>query len=171
MQKHYEANRAQFETPEQVKAEFVTLSLDSLMHQISVTDDEIKSWYDGHPDRYQQAEERRASHILIPLSKDASEADQKAARDKAGSLLKAARANPGDFAKLAKENSKDPGSAQNGGDLGFFARGAMVKPFEDAAFALKVNEISDVVQSDFGLHIIKLAEIKPATNPPAQSAP
>lgn len=168
VQKHYEANRAQFETPEQVKAEFVTLSLDSLMHQISVTDDEIKSWYDGHPDRYQQAEERRASHILIPLSKDASEADQKAARDKAGSLLKAARANPGDFAKLAKENSKDPGSAQNGGDLGFFARGAMVKPFEDAAFALKVNEISDVVQSDFGLHIIKLAEIKPAKSRPIE---
>lgn len=166
VQKHYEANRAQFETPEQVKAEFVTLSLDSLMQQISVTEDEIKSWYDGHPDRYQQAEERRASHILIPLAKDAPEAEQKAARDKADSLLKAVRANPDDFARIARENSKDPGSAQNGGDLGFFARGAMVKPFEDAAFALKVNGISDVVQSDFGLHVIKLSEIKPAKSRP-----
>lgn len=166
VQKYYEANRAQFETPEQVKAEYVILSPDALMQQVSISDEEIKAWYDGHAEQYQRAEERRASHILIPLAKDAPEAEQKAAREQADALLKAARANPGEFAKLAKENSKDPGSAQNGGDLGFFARGAMVKPFEDAAFSLKENEISDVVQSDFGLHIIKLAEIKPAKKRP-----
>lgn len=162
VQKFYDANKPQFETPEQVKAEYVTLSLDALMQQVAVTDDEIKAWFDGHTDRYQQAEERRASHILIPVPKDAPEAQQTTAREMAEDLLKKARAAPGDFAKLAKENSKDPGSAQNGGDLGFFARGAMVKPFEDAAFKLKPSEISDVVQSDFGYHIIKLTEVKPA---------
>lgn len=162
VQKYYDANKSQFETPEQVKAEYVTLSPDVLMQQVTVTDDEIKAWFDSHTDRFQQAEERRASHILIPVPKDAPEAQQKTAHETAEDLLKKVRASPGDFANLAKENSKDPGSAQNGGDLGFFARGAMVKPFEDAAFKLKPNEISDVVQSDFGYHIIKLTEIKPA---------
>ena len=162
VQNFYVANKPQFETPEQVKAEYVTLSLDTLMQQVSVTDDEIKAWFDSHTDRYRQAEERRASHILIPVPKDAPEAQQKTARGLAEDLLKKTRAAPGDFAKLASENSKDPGSAQNGGDLGFFARGAMVKPFEDAAFKLKPNEISDVVRSDFGYHIIKLTEVRPA---------
>lgn len=158
---YYEANRKLFEMPEQVRAEYVVLSQEALADQISVSDAEVKSWYDSHQDRFKQSEERRASHILIQVGKDASEAEQKAAREKIESMLKQVKQNPNDFAKLAKQYSQDPGSAQNGGDLGYFGRGAMVKPFEDAAFALKENQVSDVVRSDFGFHIIKLTGIKP----------
>lgn len=157
----YETNRKQFETPEQVRAEYLVLSQDDLMRQVSVSEEEIKAWYESHADRYRQAEERRASHILFPAAKDAPAAEQQAAKAKAEEVLRQVRQNPDDFSKLAKEHSKDPGSAENGGDLGFFGRGVMVKPFEDAAFSLPEGGISDLVQSDFGFHIIKVTGIKP----------
>lgn len=159
---YYDANRKQFELPEQVRAEYLVLSADALAAQVKVTDEEIQSYYDGHKDRYLQGEERRASHILVQVAPDASETDVKAARAKAEDLAKLVKQAPNDFPKLAKQHSQDPGSAQNGGDLGFFGRGAMVKPFEDAVFALKENQISDIVRSDFGFHLIKLTDIKGA---------
>jgi peptidyl-prolyl cis-trans isomerase D len=107
-------------------------------------------------------EERKASHILINAPKEMNEADRAKAKEKALSLLDMVKKSPAQFADIAKKNSQDPGSAVNGGDLGFFARGAMVKPFEDAAFNLKKGEISGVVQSDFGFHIIQLTDIKAA---------
>lgn len=162
VQKYYDDNRKQFETPEEVKVEYVILSADALAQDVAVSEDEIKAWYQSHQDRYQTSEERRASHILVPLVQGASEAAQKAALGKAEDLLKQVRAKPDDFAKLAKQHSLDPGSAPNGGDLGFFARGAMVKEFDDAVFKMKLGEISDLVKSEFGYHIIKLTEIKPA---------
>jgi peptidyl-prolyl cis-trans isomerase D len=162
VQSFYDANRKRFELPEQVKAQYVVLSTDALAAQVSVSDEEIKSYYEGHTNRYVQAEERRASHILVQVAREASEADIKAARAKAEELARQLRQTPNDFAKLAKQHSQDPGSAQNGGDLGFFARGAMVKPFEDAVFALSENQISDIVRSDFGFHLIKLTDIKRA---------
>jgi peptidyl-prolyl cis-trans isomerase D len=111
-------------------------------------------------------EERRASHILITASKDAPEADKKAARAKAEALLAAVKAKPASFAEVARKNSQDPGSAVKGGDLDFFGRGAMVKAFEDAAFSMKKSDISDIVESEFGYHIIQLTDIK---SPKAQS--
>ncbi len=159
-QKYYEANRARFEIPEQVRAEYLVLNPDALIDSVTVTEDEIKRWYDSHQDQYRQSEERRASHILVAVAKDAKDDEVKAARAKIDSLLKQVKLAPGEFAKLAKENSGDPGSAANGGDLGFFGRGMMVKPFEDAAFALKENEISEVVRSDFGFHVIKVTGFK-----------
>lgn len=159
--KFYEANRKQFELAAQVRAEYVVLNQDALASQLTISDADIRKEYDAHPERFRQGEERRASHILIQADKSAGEAALKAAKEKAEALLKQVKANPADFAKLAKENSQDPGSAAKGGDLGFFARGAMVKPFEDAAFALsKEGDISGVVQSDFGFHIIRLAGVK-----------
>lgn len=153
---YYEANARKFETPEQARAEYVVLSLDGL--DIKISDEEVRAWYEGHKDRYQQGEERRASHILIGLEKQ----DKAQARTKAESVLKQVQAKPAAFAELAKQYSDDPGSAAQGGDLGFFARGMMVKPFEDSTFSLKDGEISGIVESDFGFHIIKLTGIHAA---------
>jgi peptidyl-prolyl cis-trans isomerase D len=164
----YDKHATQFEIPEQIKADYVVLSLDALASQISVPDADIKSYYEQNRKRYVNEEQRRASHILIPVAKSASAADKSAARAKAESLLAQLRKNPGDFAKLAKENSQDPGSAEKGGDLGFFGPGMMVKPFEDAAAKLKPGEISGVVESDFGYHIIQLTGVKPAETRPLE---
>lgn len=158
--KFYDANLKLFEAPEQLRAEYLVLSQEALAAQITVSDKEIADWYQAHADRYKQNEERQASHILINAGKDANEATVKAAQAKAEDILAQLKRAPGDFAKLAKQHSQDPGSAVKGGDLGWFTRGAMVKPFEDAAFALKPNEISGIVRSDFGFHIIKLTAVK-----------
>jgi len=158
VKKFYDDNSRQFEMPEQAKVEFVVLSMDAIAASLAISDGEIKAWYDGHKDRYQQAEERRASHILIGFEKLGKDK----ARAKAEEVLKEVRKNPAAFADLARKNSDDPGSAAKGGDLGFFGSGMMVKPFEDATFALKEGEISGIVESDFGFHIIKLTGIHAA---------
>lgn len=165
---YYEKNSADFQIPEQVKAEYVVLNSDALASQIPVSDADIKSYYEQNAKRYGEEEQRRASHILVKVDKNASAADKAAAKSKAETLLAQVRKNPGDFARLAKENSQDPGSAQNGGDLGYFGKGMMVKPFEDAVSKLKQGEISDLVQSDFGYHIIQLTGIKPASVKPLE---
>lgn len=161
VQKFYETNRKQFEVPDQLRAEFLVLSRDALVAQTVVGDDEIKAYYQSHADRYRAGETRRASHILIPVAKNATEADTVAAKVKAEELLAKLKANPGDFAKLAREYSEDTISAAKGGDLDWFGRGAMVKAFEDAAFALKEGQTSALVRSDFGFHIIRLTGVRP----------
>ncbi|HUW39178.1 MAG TPA: SurA N-terminal domain-containing protein [Rhodocyclaceae bacterium] len=158
---YYDAHRSAFETPEQLRAEYLVLSQDSLAAQVSVSDDDVKSWYQSHAASYRQSEERRVSHILIKLGKDAPAAEVKAAQAKAAEILAQVKKHPADFARLAKQYSQDPGSADKGGDLGWFSRGMMVKSFEDAAFGLKENEISGLVRSDFGFHIIELTGLKP----------
>ncbi|WP_374398965.1 SurA N-terminal domain-containing protein [Niveibacterium sp.] len=158
--KEYEANRSRFETPEQIKVEYVLLSQDELAAQSTVTDDEIRKQYDANKDRYSAPEERRARHILIEAAKDAGSSKRAAAKEKAEALLKQLQQKPDSFAALAKANSQDPGSAANGGDLGFFGRGAMVKPFEDAAYSLKPGQLSGVVETDYGYHIIRLEEVR-----------
>jgi peptidyl-prolyl cis-trans isomerase D len=156
----YEANRKRFETPEQVKVEYVVLNQDTLAGQVTVAEEEIRKAYETQRDRSKQPETRRASHILITAGKSASEAETKAAQARAADLLAQLKKAPGDFEKLAKQHSQDPGSAAKGGDLEWFGRGMMVKPFEEAAFALKEGHISDVVRSDFGFHIIKLTGVR-----------
>ena len=160
----YEKNPKLFEIPEQMKAEYVVLTAAAVAADIKVSDDDVKSFYEQNAKRYASDEQRRASHILITVKKDAADADRAAAKKKAEELLAQARKKPADFAKLAKENSQDPGSAAKGGDLGFFGRGMMVKPFEEAAFSQKKGEISDLVQSDFGYHIIMVTDTKGASS-------
>jgi peptidyl-prolyl cis-trans isomerase D len=160
VKKFYEENRARFEKPEQVRVEYLVLSKDKLTEGAKIGDEEIKAWYQANQSRLKAPEQRRASHILIQAAKSAPAAELAAAKAKAEQILSQLKANPGDFAKLAKQHSQDPGSSDKGGDLGFFGRGMMVKPFEDAVFALKEDQLSDVVQSDFGFHLIKVTGIR-----------
>lgn len=166
VQAYYDANPAQFQADESIDVEYLVLDQGQLADQMTVSEAELRAYYEQNKDRLAGPQERRASHILLPLEANADEATVAAATEQAQSLLAQARANPDAFAQLAKQHSQDPGSADNGGDLGYFGRGAMVKPFENATFALSENAISDVVRSDFGLHIIKLTGIKA---PPAKS--
>ena len=160
MKSFYEANQPLFQAPEQATIEYVTLDLDAVKKSITLNESDLKAYYDQNVQRFSGAEERRASHILINALKDAPNAERAAAKARAEELLILAKKSPESFAELAKKNSQDAGSAVNGGDLDYFARGAMVKPFEDAAFSLKKGDISEVIESDFGYHIIKLTDIK-----------
>ncbi|MFC5522439.1 SurA N-terminal domain-containing protein [Polaromonas jejuensis] len=160
LEQFYKAHEKLFQAPEQASIEYVLLDMDSVKKSLTVNEADLKTYYEQNAQRLSGAEERRASHILIASPKSAPAAEREKAKAKAQELLAAVRKAPDTFADVARKNSQDPGSASNGGDLDFFARGAMVKPFEDAAFALKKGDISDVVESDFGYHIIKLTDIK-----------
>lgn len=168
-QKYYDAHPQEFQIPEQVQLEYVVLDNAALTSQISLPAGAVEEFYKQNKTRYEVPEQRRASHILIAAAKDASQADRDKAKAKAEDILKRVKANPADFAKLAKENSDDPGSAANGGDLDYLGKGATVPQFEKALFELKENQISDVVQSDFGYHIIRLTAIKPAVEKPLEA--
>lgn len=157
---YYQANQDLFQAPEQAKVEYVVLDMDSVKKSIQIPEADLKAYFDQNVGQLSGNEERRASHILINAPKDAPAAERQQAKAKAEELLKAVRAAPASFADMAKKNSQDAGSAVKGGDLDFFARGAMVKPFEDAVFAMKKGDISGVVESDFGYHIIQLTDIK-----------
>ncbi|MEY4429313.1 MAG: hypothetical protein RLZZ182_2002, partial [Pseudomonadota bacterium] len=149
-----------FTQPEKADIEYLVLDLDSLKSRAVVSEEELRKSYQDNIGKYARAEERRASHILIKADSSAAPEARKAAKAKAESLLAQVRKNPASFAEMARKNSEDEGSAANGGDLDFFGRGAMVKPFEDATFALKKGEISGLVESDFGYHIIQLTDVR-----------
>ena len=144
---HYDANQADYRTPERVRAEYVVLSAEALARQEPPSDAEIKAAYDARQSQFRVEEQRRASHILV---KTKEEADK---------ILAELKKNPARFAELAKKQSQDPGSAEKGGDLGFFGRGMMVKPFEDAVFKLAQNEMQ-VVESEFGFHVVRVTGIQ-----------
>jgi peptidyl-prolyl cis-trans isomerase D len=163
---YHKAHEAQFRAPEQATIDYVVLDLDVLKTGINVTEEDLRKYYAENAARYTVAEERRASHILINAAKDATAEQRSQAKAKAEALLAELRKNPASFAELAKKNSNDTASAERGGDLDFFSRGAMVKPFEEAAFAMKPGEISNVVQTDFGYHIIRLDAVRGGTKKP-----
>jgi len=159
MQAFYDQNKSKFLAPEQVKAEFVVFSLTSILPSITVSEDEVKAFYKTNADKYQNQQQREASHVLIAASKNAAPAEKAKAKAKAEDVLGQIKKNPKQFEELATKYSQDPESAKKGGDLGAFGRGMMVKPFDDAVFSMKVNEISGIVESDFGYHIIKLTKV------------
>jgi len=128
--------------------------------KIKIGDEEVKSYYDANPQLFQQPEQVQASHILVKVDATATQAQKDEARKKIESVQKKAQKGE-DFATLAKTYSEGPSGPQ-GGDLGYFRRGQMVKPFEEAAFNLKPNETSDIVETQFGYHLIKVVDIKPA---------
>jgi peptidyl-prolyl cis-trans isomerase D len=152
VKEYYDLHKDKFKVPEQVKLEFALLSAAGLMGQVSVSDEEVKEFYDANAAKLQGDEQRQASHILIGFSGQ----DKASAKAKALDILSQVKKNPKSFEELAIKYSQDTGSATKGGDLGSFGRGAMVKPFEEAVFSMKVNQISELVESEFGYHIIKL---------------
>ena len=162
----YNANAALFQSPEQVDIEYLVMDAQALEKDVSLNEADVRAYYEQNAARLSGNEERRASHILLTVPPGASAADKAAVKARAETLLAQIRQAPQTFAELAKVNSEDPGSAVNGGDLEFFSRGAMVKPFEDAVFALKQDQVSEPVETEFGFHLIKLTDIKaPKTKP------
>ena len=129
------------------------------VEKITVPDKELRAYYDSNPDSFKQPEQVRASHILIKLDPQADESQRAEARKKIEDIQQKLQKGE-DFATLAKELSQGPSSAK-GGDLGYFRRGQMVKPFEQAAFALKLGELSNLVETRFGYHLIKVIDKKP----------
>jgi peptidyl-prolyl cis-trans isomerase D len=167
---YYEKNAQLFLIPEQVKAEYVVLDPSVVEQQVSVSDAEITEYYNKNLKNFTTPEQRTASHILITKARDAKPADEAAAKAKAEAVLAEVRKNPENFAAIAKEKSQDPGSAELGGDLGTVEKGAFVKSVEDAIFQLKEGEVSGIVPSEFGYHIIKVTSIKPASQKPLEQA-
>jgi peptidyl-prolyl cis-trans isomerase D len=157
---YYAANPALFQAPESATIEYVVLDLDAVKKLITLNEQDVKTYYEQNVARLSGKEERRASHILISAPKDSPADDRSKARERAVALLAQVRKAPETFADVARKNSQDAGSAPKGGDLEYFGRGSMVKPFEEAAFGLKKGDISDLVESDYGFHIIKVTDIK-----------
>ena len=166
---YYKAHEADFRAPEQATIDYVVLDLAVLKKGIVVPEDDLRKYYAENASRYTATEERRARHILIKADKAAAPDVKQKAKARAEALLVDARKNPAGFGDLAKKNSDDPGSAAQGGDLDFFGRGAMVKPFEDAAFAMKTGEIGNVVETDFGYHVIQLEAIRGGEKKPFEA--
>jgi peptidyl-prolyl cis-trans isomerase D len=154
----HEANARAFETPEAAKIEYVVLDREALAAQVVLGEDDLKTYYEQNKARFGAPEERRASHILVKAGPDA--------KAKADALVAELKADPSKFEALARTASDDPGSAAQGGDLGFFARSMMVKPFADAAFDMKEGEIRGPVETEFGQHVIRLTAVKPGAEKP-----
>jgi peptidyl-prolyl cis-trans isomerase D len=169
-QAFYEANKPSFMLPEKVRVEYLVLSLDGVRKQVRVSPEEVKQYFEERRKQFEPAEERRARHILITTPPNASVEQKAKARARAAELLAQAQKAPKRFAELAKENSEDPGSAAEGGDLGFFPRGRMVKPFDDAVFGLKQGEIAGPIETQYGYHVILLEEIKSPAGPRFETA-
>jgi len=165
IEKFYKDNPDRFRTPEQVSVDYLELSADEMAKGVTVTEDDVRNYYKDRAGDFTAPEERHARHILIPVASDASQTEVDAAKKKAEDIL--ARIRKGEsFADLAKKFSQDPGSAKQGGDLGFFGRGVMDKAFEKTAFDLKVGDVSEPVRSTFGFHLIKLEGIRGGKSKP-----
>ncbi len=161
LEAYYKAHPQQFQAPEQADIEYLVLDLPAVQQGITVNESDLQEYYKQNAERLAGQEERRASHILVTVPKDAPQAEKDKAKARAEELLAEVKKNPASFAEVARKNSQDPGSAAQGGDLDYFRRGAMTKPFEDAVFAMKdKGQISDVVESEFGYHIIQLTDVK-----------
>ena len=165
----YKNHPDRFRSPESADIEYLVLDASSLEKSVQLPEQDLRTYYEQNIQRLAGQEQRRASHILINAAKDAPAAEREKAKTLAQQLQQTASKSPAGFAELARKHSQDPGSASKGGDLDYFSRGAMVKPFEDAAFAMKKGEISDVVESEFGFHIIQLTDIKAAKVPSFES--
>ncbi|WP_179403957.1 SurA N-terminal domain-containing protein [Burkholderia guangdongensis] len=165
---YYDAHKQSFATPETATIQYLVYSPDTAAANAQPSDVDIRKYYDDNQAHFSTDAQVRVSHIFIAAASDASAADKAAAKAKAQQLLAEVNAHPDQFAQIAEKNSQDAPSAAKGGDLGFITRGSTAggKAFDDAAFALKQGEISGVVESDLGFHILKATEVKPAAVKP-----
>ncbi|HMS04513.1 MAG TPA: SurA N-terminal domain-containing protein [Burkholderiaceae bacterium] len=157
---YYKEHPREFQSSESADVEYLVLDVDALRKGVTVSEADLKTYYEQNQARLAGQEQRRASHILLTVAKGAPAEEKAKVLAKAQELRTQAVKNPGAFEELARKNSQDPGSAERGGDLDFFARGAMVKPFEEKVFVMAKGDISEPVESEFGYHIIKLTDIK-----------
>ncbi len=161
VQAEYDAHKADYATPAALRVQYLVLSQTALEEKIQISDDQIRKFYEGNTARFQEPDRRSASHILIKIEAGADAKARAAAKAKAESILADVKKAPATFGDLARKHSQDPVSGERGGDLGSFTRDMMVKPFSDATFALHKGEISGLVESQFGYHIIRLDGIVP----------
>ncbi len=159
---YYDKNAALFQVPEQAKVEYVVFDAATVEGQVTVADAEVVDFYNKNPKNFTTPEQRSASHILIAAGKSASAADKAAAKAKAEAILAEVRKNPSSFAAVAKAQSQDPASAEQGGDLGPIEKDVLPAPVETSVMSMKPGEISNVVASDFGFHIITVTAVTPA---------
>ncbi|RMH52368.1 MAG: peptidyl-prolyl cis-trans isomerase [Zetaproteobacteria bacterium] len=161
LRRYYDAHKEEFRSPRKVALAVVVIDPAQYVDAQKVRDQEIADYYRAHEEEFRIEEQRRARHILIKVAENAPDAQVAAARKRIEAIRE--RLKKGEkFADLAREASEDSGSAKQGGDLGFFGRGAMVPAFEKAVFALKKGEVSDIVRSRFGFHLIKVTDVRPA---------
>lgn len=165
LQTYYQDNAAAFQTTEQADVEFVVLDAQALVKDLRLDEADVRAYFDQNAAQWAGAEERRASHILFNLDPQADSATQDAVQQKAQAVLAEVRQQPERFAALARQHSEDPGSANEGGDLNYFGRNDMVQAFDDAVFSLNKGDISDLVKTDFGWHIIRVTDIKSPPTP------
>ena len=158
MEKYFEEQKERYRIPEKIKISYVVFDPEAYKKNSKVDEGQIRDYYDENMDLFREKKQVKVKHILFKLGETAPEEEEAKVRDKALGVLKRAKEGE-DFSQLAKKFSEDPGTKENG-DLGYFSAGQMVKPFESAAFALKKGEISDLVRTPFGYHIIKVEDIK-----------
>ena len=156
---YYKQNIGQFTLPEQVKLQYMVLTKDFVLNSIKPSEAQIAKYKAEYPDQL-NLDQVDASHILFSVASNADAKTKAEVKSKAQKVLAEARANPSKFAALAKQYSQDHGSSEKGGDLGFFGKGVMAKPFEQAVFSMKQGQISDLVETQFGYHIIKVNAIQ-----------
>jgi len=160
LKKVYEESKSSFIQSDQVKIEFIIYSVAGIVPNIKVADDVVKNYFTNNINRYQADQQRRAKHILFTIRSDMADNEISEIKTKALTILKEVRKNPKTFKKNAAKYSQDPESSKKGGDLGFFSRGDMTKAFDNQVFKMSKNQISDLVQTEFGYHIIMLTDIK-----------
>jgi peptidyl-prolyl cis-trans isomerase D len=160
-ERYFEEHREKYRVPEKVKVAYVVFDPEVYKKEQKTSEQQLKDYYEDHVNAFKEKKQVRARHILFRLSEKASKEEEQKVREKALAVLKKAKAGE-NFAHLAKTYSEDPGTKEDGGDLGYFSSGQMVKPFEDAAFKLKKGEISDLVRTPFGYHIIEVEDVREA---------
>ncbi len=170
IQAYYDVHKETFMTPERVKIQYIYFDPQQIKAEVSPSEEEVLQYYEEHKSEFDKGKEVRARHILFRAAQDADEETVASVKTKAEEILKHVKEGA-DFGEMAKEHSDDPGSGANGGDLGFFTQGKMVPEFEQTAFALSAGEISDLVRSQFGFHIIKVEEIREEKDPYGKAKP